>query len=88
MEEWGFHARLASRRAAYRRVGNSSLGTFVDLVIRIDAAALALVEVDEFIGRVQHALSTDPLPPEPRIGKILVSDGTEYVFPLEESDNP
>jgi hypothetical protein len=80
--------RLASRRAAYRTSGHTTSGTFFDLVIRFDRDALAIVGVDDLIERVQQALSTDTLPPEPRMGKILIDDGTEHIFPLDAADNP
>jgi hypothetical protein len=40
------------------------------------------------IERIQHLLSSDELPPTPRMGKILLDDGTEYAFPLDEADVP
>ena len=77
-----------NRRTAYRVIGTRTFDTFFDLVIRVDHDAVALVDVQELIGRVQQLLSTEVLPPDPRMGKLLLDDGTEYPFPLDVADVP
>jgi hypothetical protein len=86
LEEAGFRVRLERRRAAYRSVGTMTFGTIYDLVIRLSADSGA--NLDALIERIQHLLSSHELPPTPRMGKIMLDDGTEYAFPLDEADVP
>jgi hypothetical protein len=86
LEEAGFRVRLERRRAAYRSVGTMTFGTFYDLVIRLSADSGA--NLDALIERIQQLLSSSELPPTPRMGKIMLDDGTEYAFPLDEADVP
>jgi hypothetical protein len=82
LEEVGFRVRLNSRRTAYQ--GTIALGTFYDLVIRLSADSDT--NLDALIEHIQHLLSSDKLPPTPRMGKVMLDDGTEYAFPLDEAD--
>lgn len=84
----GFRVRLDRRRSAYRNIGTTTFGTFYDLIVRLDADAAGTVDLDDLIERVQQLLSTVELPQSPRIGKILLGDGTERAFPLDEADIP
>jgi hypothetical protein len=61
-------------------------GTFYDLIVRLSADSVA--SPDALIERIQQLLSSDELPPTPRMGKIMLDDGTEYAFPLDEADVP
>ena len=84
MEEVGFRVRLSGRRAASR--STVAFGTFYDLVIRLSSDSGANVEA--LIEHIQHLLSSDTLPPTPRMGKVMLDNGTEYAFPLDEADVP
>lgn len=84
LEEVGFRVRLSSRRAAYR--STSAFGTFYDLVLRLGRESGT--NLDALVEHIQHLLSSDTLPPTPRMGKLMLDDGTEYAFPLDEADVP
>jgi hypothetical protein len=86
LEAAGFRVRLERRRAAHRRVGRMTFGTFYDLVIRLSTDSGA--NVDALIERIQHLLSSVELPPMPRMGKVMLGDGTEHAFPLDKADVP
>jgi len=88
LREAGFPTRLVHRRTAYRNVGTRTFGTFFDLVVRLGTNAAASLDVEELIARIQHLLSTEVLPPEPRMGKLMFDDGTEHPFPLDTADVP
>jgi hypothetical protein len=81
LEEIGFQVRLKSR-PAYR--GTMAFGTFYDLVIRL--STVSGTSLDALIESIQRVLSSDELPPTPRMGKVMLDDGTEYAFPLDEAD--
>jgi hypothetical protein len=83
LEAVGFRVRLNSRRAARSA---TAIGTFYDLVIRLSTDSGA--NLDALIEHIQHLLSSDTLPPMPRMGKVMLDDGTEYAFPLDEADVP
>jgi hypothetical protein len=80
LEEVGFRVRLNARRAASR--STMAFGTFYDIVIRLSTESD--VDLDALIEHIQHLLSSDKLPPTPRMGKVMLDDGTEYAFPLDE----
>ena len=63
-----------------------AFGTFYDLVLRLSRDSDA--DLDALIERIQHLLSSDTLTPTPRMGKVMLDDGTEYAFPLDEADVP
>ena len=84
LEAAGFRVRLNSRRTVYR--STMAFGTFYDLVLRLSTDSSA--NLDALIERIQHLLSSDTLPPTPRMGKVMLDDGTEYAFPLDEADVP
>jgi hypothetical protein len=84
LEEIGFRVRLNSRRTAYR--STTAFGTFYDLVIRLNTDSGA--NLDALIEHIQHLLSSDTLPGTPRMGKVMLDDGTEHAFPLDEADVP
>jgi hypothetical protein len=84
LEEVGFRVRLSSRRAAYR--STTAFGTFYDLVLRLSADSGT--NLDALIEHIQHLLSSEKLPQTPRMGKVMLDDGTEYAFPLDEADVP
>jgi hypothetical protein len=84
----GFRVRLDRRRSAYRSVGTRTFGTFYELIVRLGTDGNAVLELDELVERLQALLSSDELPPAPRMGKILLDDGTELAFPLDEADVP
>jgi hypothetical protein len=86
LEADGFHVRLERRRGAYRDVRTMTFGTFYDLVVRLSTDSGA--NLDALIERIQHLLSSDELPPMPRMGKVMLDDGTEHAFPLDEADVP
>lgn len=86
LEAADFRVRFDRRRSAYRSVGTMTFGTFYDLIIRLSTDSGA--NPDALIERIQHLLPSDELPPTPRMGKILLDDGTEYAFPLDEADVP
>jgi hypothetical protein len=86
--ESGFRVRLDRRRSAYRNVGTRRFGTFYELIVRLGTDGIALLELDELVERLQALLSRDELPETPRMGKILLADGTERAFPLDEADVP
>jgi hypothetical protein len=83
LEEVGFRVRLNSRRAARSTM---AFGTFYDLVIRLSTDSGT--NLDALIEHIQHLLSSEKLPPTPRLGKIMLDDGAEYAFPLDEADVP
>jgi hypothetical protein len=83
LEDVGFRVRLNSRRAAR---STTAFGTFYDLVIRLSTDSGA--NLDALVEHIQHLLSSDQLPPTPRMGKVMLDDGTEYAFPLDEADVP
>jgi hypothetical protein len=84
LEEVGFRVRLSSRRAASRSTW--AFGAFYDLVIRLSTDSGT--NLDALIERIQHLLSSDELPPMPRMGKVILDDGTKHAFPLDEADVP
>jgi hypothetical protein len=84
LEELGFRVRLNSRRTASR--STMAFGMFYDVVIRLSTDSGT--NLDALIEHIQHLLSTDTLPPTPRMGKIMLDDGTEHAFPLDEADVP
>jgi hypothetical protein len=86
LEAAGFRVRLERRRASYRSAGTMTFGTFYDLVIRLSTDSGA--DLDALIERIQKLLSGDELPPVPRMGKVMLGDGTEHAFPLDEADVP
>lgn len=86
LEAAGFSIRLNRRRTAYRNVGTMTFGTFYDLIVRFGTDSGA--DPAALIERLQHLLSSDELPATPRMGKLLLDDGTEHAFPLDEADVP
>ena len=81
LEEAGFRVRLNSRRTAYR--STRAFGTFYDLVIRLSTDSGT--NLDALIERIQHLLSSEELPPTPRMGKIMLDDGTGACVPARRS---
>jgi hypothetical protein len=84
LEDVGFRVRLNSRRSAYR--STTAVGMPYDLVIRLSTDSDA--NLDALIEHIQHLLSSEELPPTPRMGKVMLADGTEHAFPLDEADVP
>jgi hypothetical protein len=86
LEAAGFRVRLERRPAVYRNVGGRTFGTFYDLVIRLSADSGT--NLDALIERIQQLLSGEELPSMPGMGKIMLGDGSEHAFPLDEADVP